>query len=346
MKLSEIGEYELLLQNVLPLLDQSSDNQYNDCTSLDLSNGERLLWTIDPTPTTVASMVGYSDPYITGWYTGLISLSDIAADGGKPIGMLVSVEIDEDEEVKFYNRFNQGLLDICKKYDAKLMGGNLKTSSIFKATGTAIGMTSKQLPRMGVEADDCIYVLGKTGYFWAAVLESLKGRELSEELKNALCFPEPKVKEGQLLSSMNFRVNCMDSSDGILACVKQLARINKKNIFIFEDENLWNLDDRIKKVYVEEDIDIHSACYGWGEWQLVCSVGKENIEEFEQKLRDDEIIFYKIGYVREGNGQVLSDSSNMKLNESILSERFRGDKEKFSTVETMVNNFLRQPLFI
>lgn len=346
MKLSEIGEYELLLQNVLPLLDQTDDNQYNDCTSLNLPNGEKLLWTIDPTPITVASMVGYIDPYITGWYTGLISLSDISADGGKPIGMLVSVEIDEDEEVEFYDRFNQGLLDICKKYDAKLMGGNLKTSTVFKVTGTAIGMTSKQLPRMGVEADDSIYILGKTGYFWAAVLESLKSRELSEELKNALCFPEPKVKEGQMLSSMNFRVNCMDSSDGILACVKQLARINKKDIFIFEDENLWNLDDSIKKVYVEEDIDINSACYGWGEWQLVCSVGKENIEKFEQQLEDNEVIFYKIGYVREGNGQVLSDSSNMKLNESILSERFRGDKEKFSTVETMVNSFLRQPIFI
>lgn len=346
MKLSEIGEYELLLQNILPLLEQSNDNQYNDCTSLNLPNGEKLLWTIDPTPTTVASMVGYTDPYITGWYTGLISLSDIAADGGNPVGMLVSVEIDEDEEVSFYDRFNQGLLDICKKYNAKLMGGNLKTSSVFKATGTAIGMTAKQLPRMGIEASDSIYVIGKTGYFWAAVLESLKGKELSEELKNALCFPEPKVREGQLLSSLNFRVNCMDSSDGILACVKQLARINKKDIVISEDENIWNLDNRIKRIYLEEHIDINCACYSWGEWQLVCSVGKENIEEFEQKLQDNEIVFYTIGHVCEGHGEVFSDSSKLKLNENVLSERFRGDKEKFSSVEIMVNNFLRQEIFI
>lgn len=346
MKLSEIGEYELLLQNVLPLLDQSDDNQYNDCTSLNLPNGEKLLWTIDPTPTTVASMVGYTDPYITGWYTGLISLSDIAADGGKPMGMLVSVEIDEDEEVAFYDRFNQGLIDICKKYDAKLMGGNLKTSSVFKATGTAIGMTKKQLSRMGVETDDSIYVLGRTGYFWAAVLESIKGRKLNNELEKALCYPEPKVRVGQLLVSLDFRINCMDSSDGVLACAKQLARINKKDIFIYEDENIWNLDDQIRNIYLEEQIDINNACYGWGEWQLVCSVGKKNSEDFEEILKKEDIVFYKIGYVIEGSGKVLSDVSGLSLNDNILSERFRGDKEKFASVESMVNTFLKQSLFV
>jgi len=226
------------------------------------------------------------------------------------------------------------------------MGGNLKTSSVFKATGTAIGTTDKQLPRMGVETGDSIYVLGKTGYFWAAVLESLKGHELSEELKNSLCFPEPKVKEGQLLSSMNFRVNCMDSSDGILACVKQFARINKKDIFIFEDVNLWNLDDRIKKIYLEEHIDINSACYGWGEWQLVCSIGRENNEEFEKILTENGILYYKIGHVTEGKGLVFSELSGLKLNEHILSERFRGDQKKFQNTKSIIDSFLRQPLFV
>ncbi len=276
----------------------------------------------------------------------MISLSDIAADGGQPLGMLVSVEIDEEEEVAFYNRFNQGLLDICEKYQTKLMGGNLKTSKNFKATGTALGTTKKQLIRMGVEADDSIYVIGQTGYFWAAVLLASKGKELSEYLMKALCYPEPKVKEGLLISSMDFRVNCMDSSDGVLACVKQLARINKKDIFIFENEEQWNIDDDIRNVYEEENIDIKNAFYGWGEWQLVCSVGKEDCKEFEKILTDNGIVYYKIGHVTEGKGQVLSELSGLKLNEQILSERFRGDYEKFQNTQSIIDNFLRQPLFV
>lgn len=346
MKLSEIGEYELLLQKVLPLLGQSNQNQYNDCTSVDMPNDGKLLWTIDPTPTTVASMVGYDDPYITGWYTGLISLSDIAADGGQPLGMLVSVEIDENEEVSFYDRFNQGLLDICKKYSAKLMGGNLKTSSIFKATGTALGVTQKQLTRTGIEVGDSIYVIGQTGYFWSAVLLALKQKELPEKLKKSLCYPEPKVHEGQLISSFDFRVNCMDSSDGVLASVKQFARINDKDIIIDENEDLWSLDEDIKKIYQEESIDINNACYGWGEWQLVCSVGREDCQEFEKLLAENSMVYYKIAHVIEGNGKVVSNISGLKLNEAILSERFKGDYIKFKNINTIVDHFLRQPLFI
>ena len=346
MKLSDIGEYEFLLQNVLPLLGQSKKNQYNDCTSLDLPNNEKLLWTIDPTPTTVASMVGYHDPYITGWYTGLISLSDIAADGGQPLGMLVSVEIDENEEVSFYNRFNEGLLDICKKYQTKLMGGNLKTSKNFKATGTALGTTKKQLTRIGIETNDSIYVIGKTGYFWAAVLLASKQQRLPENLMKALCYPEPKVKEGLLLASMDFRVNCMDSSDGVLACAKQLARINGKDILISENKTLWNLEESLLEIYEEENIDINNACYAWGEWQLVCSVSRKNKEEFEKILTDNAIIYHEIGHVVEGNGQVFSELSGLQLNEHILSERFRGDYEKFKDMKSMIDNFLRGSLFI
>ena len=107
MKLSEIGEYKLLQEYVMPLLNIEKDNIYDDCVFIKDKN---IIWTTDPTPVPIAWMLGIKDPEIFGWYTGLINLSDIAADGGKPIGLLVSVEIPENYEVDYYMKFNKEVL--------------------------------------------------------------------------------------------------------------------------------------------------------------------------------------------------------------------------------------------
>lgn len=350
MKLSDIGEYKLLQEYVMPLLKIPKDNLYDDCIYIKDRN---LLWTTDPTPTPVAWMLGIKKPEIFGWYTGLINLSDIAADGGRPIGLLVSVEIPEDYEVDYYMKFNQGLEEICSKYNTKILGGNLKSSNTLRATGTALGVVENNfLNRKGIEPEDRIYIIGETGYFWAAVLDKLYNHnsqidmKLKNKLYKAICYPEPKINEASILSSLNFRVNCMDSSDGILSSVQQFATINNKNIYVYENKIEWNLPETIRDIYMKHNINIDTACYSWGEWQLVCSVPKNKVDEFETTLSSSNIVFYNIGYVGNGNGKVLSDNSKKELNKAIMSERFQNDTNKFLNVENMIEYFLKKEIFI
>jgi len=350
MKLSEIGEYKLLQEYVMPLLKIPKDNIYDDCVYIKDKN---LIWTTDPTPTPIAWLLGIKKPEIFGWYTGLINLSDIAADGGKPIGLLVSVEIPEDYEVDYYMKFNQGLEDICSKYNTNILGGNLKSSNTLRATGTALGIIENNiLNRKGIESDDSIYIIGETGYFWAAVLDKLYNhnshidKTLEEKLLKSICYPEPKLNEASILSSLDFRVNCMDSSDGILSCVQQYATINNKDIYIYEDKVEWNLPDIVKDIYMKHNINLDTACYSWGEWQLVCSIPKDKVKEFELILLENNILFYDIGYVKEGDGKVFSDVSKKELNKIIMSERFQNDTNKFLNVENMIESFLKKEIFI
>jgi len=138
----------------------------------------------------------------------------------------------------------------------------------------------------------------------------------------------------------------MDSSDGILSCIQQYATINEKNIYVYENKDEWDLPSTVKNIYKKNNVNIDTACYSWGEWQLVCSISKESFIEFESVLNDNNIKYYQIGYVKDGNGKVFSDDSKKELNKSVMSERFQDDTNKFLNVENMINNFLKQDIFI
>ena len=106
MNLSEIGEFDLLKQYILPQSNLTKKNDNNDAAFVMDSGGESLIWTIDPLPTPIAWLLGIKDPKILGWYTAIINLSDIAANGGEPEGLLVSVELPEDTKLDFLSKIH------------------------------------------------------------------------------------------------------------------------------------------------------------------------------------------------------------------------------------------------
>lgn len=350
MKLSDIGEIKFLSQYIFPKMNLSKEDINNDCVSIPANSNNKLIWTIDPLPTPIAAYLGYKDPKILGWYTALINFSDIAANGGKPIGILVSVECPNNTEVDFYLRYSEGLTALCKKYGASLMGGNLRTNDKFTVTATTIGeVVGQRLTRSGIAPGHKIFVVGKSGFFWAAVLVEMgfvKAPASYEKiLKNALCYPLPQIEAGKILSNLSFPVACMDSSDGILNCCYQFSTINKVNIMLYEQN--WKVPSEITEIYKLQNISIDNACYNWGEWQLVCAVAPENAVELKKKLDEKDIQLTEIGYALDAEGEpnVYSAKSNKILNRNLLNERFTNELY-YKNLTSIIKDFLYQEIFI
>ena len=106
----------------------------------------------------------YDDPYLIGWMTVTVNMSDLAAVGATPLGILISEIIPKnfnDEKIKELQR---GISDACKAYNTFVLGGDTNEGKNLILTGTAIGIikNGNTLSRVGCKSGDITLFIRKT----------------------------------------------------------------------------------------------------------------------------------------------------------------------------------------
>jgi thiamine monophosphate kinase len=344
--LSDFGEIrllsEILLQDVTGRVSEKND----DCAHLEISN-QRLLWSIDPCPTPVASWFEKDSAEVWGCYTATINLSDIAACGGSPIGMLVSLEMPDATPISFVRGFQSGLMSTLHSAGATLLGGNVKSAKKFGATGTIIGVAGQQSVTRLIRVSDCVaYLVGKCGTFWTAVIGNHFGWgglsiNAQADLDQALCFPRAQTEIGKIIANLPLELACMDCSDGPANALFQLAELNSLDITVMANP-AWPLQLEYLRLLNENNIELENACYQFGDWQLLCLVPSSGCELFEYALQGFPVT--KIGYTTRGNGSVLH-SDGRRLMESSLNQNFAGGYNSIDNIEELISRFMGSPIF-
>jgi len=175
----------------------------DDCAVLELGS-ETLILTTD----SMAAGTHFrsdADPFDIAWKLVATNLSDLAAKGAEPVGVLLNYSLSDKDA-----RFLEGLAAILQEYDVPILGGDSITSN-GKPTHslTAIGRaTCAPVPhRGGAEAGDAIYVTGTLG-------RAMLGFEGAAEHLDAFNLPRPRLAQGRALASHVSAM--MDISDGLL----------------------------------------------------------------------------------------------------------------------------------
>ncbi|MBB4837096.1 thiamine-monophosphate kinase [Sphingomonas kyeonggiensis] len=190
----------------LPLHPGAQD--LRDDTAILAIGGETLVLTHDA----IAEGVHYrpgTDPFDVAWKLVATNLSDLAAKGAEPVGLLVGAVLVDGAE-----RFVEGLRAILTEYDVPLLGGD--TISVSPATFgcTAIGRaTVTPVPRRdGARPGDGLWITGPVG---AAMLGFETGQG------SAYLRPRPRLTDGQALAGHVTAM--MDVSDGLLLDASRMA---------------------------------------------------------------------------------------------------------------------------
>ncbi len=147
------------------------------------------------------------------WKLVAVNLSDLAAKGAAPVGVLVSHMLGEDDD-----GFIAGLEEVLQTYNAPLLGGDTVSAKGRRVWGcTAIGRaTATPVPdRRGARPGDAIYVTGTLG-------RAMLGFEGAAEFAQAYLRPEPLLAAGQALAPLVTAM--MDVSDGLLLDADRMAR--------------------------------------------------------------------------------------------------------------------------
>ncbi len=162
-----------------------------------------------------------ADPADVAWKLVGVNLSDLAAKGAVPLGVLLGFMLGDDAwDVAFAG----ALGDALSHYDTGLWGGDTvgaPSSDTPRCIGlTAIGRASHMpVPsRGGTKASDALWVTGTIG---DAMLGFEQGRGAGEAAWLRFCRPKPRLGEGRALAPLVTAM--MDVSDGLLIDAQRMA---------------------------------------------------------------------------------------------------------------------------
>lgn len=155
------------------------------------------------------------------WKLVAANLSDLAAKGAQPVGVLLSYSLGEGD-----TEFVGGLREALDAMATQLLGGDTIRASGSRTIGlTAIGRaTHTPVPaRSGAGNGDALYVTGILG-------RAMLGFEGVDEHLDALNRPTPRLVEGKALAPHVTAM--MDISDGLLLDAFRMAEASGTTIAI------------------------------------------------------------------------------------------------------------------
>lgn len=177
--------------------------------------GETLVLTHDTLVEGVHVRLG-QDPADIAWKLVAVNLSDLAAKGSEPLGVLLGHALGDGDD-----RFVEGLREVLERYEVPLLGGDtVKAPGPRSWSLTAIGRaTHIPVPsRNGARPGDRIYMTGALG---EAMHAFDAGPDASWTVTEAYRRPQPRLREGQALAPLVTAM--MDISDGLLLDAWRMA---------------------------------------------------------------------------------------------------------------------------
>ena len=177
--------------------------------------GEALVLTYDTLVEGVHFLPG-QDPADIAWKLVATNLSDLAAKGAEPLGVLLGYMFGGDDA-----RFVAGLRAVLDTFNVPLLGGDTVRGSGPQVLGlTALGRaTHRPVPaRNGAAVGDTVYLTGPVG----AAMLGLAALRAGTDDSLAYRRPQPLLAEGQALAPHVTAM--MDVSDGLLLDAARLAR--------------------------------------------------------------------------------------------------------------------------
>lgn len=153
-------------------------------------------------------------PEDVAWKLLAVNLSDLAAKGAVPVGVLLGYPLsDADWDAAFV----RGLAAALADFDVALLGGDTVTGPRVLSL-TAIGRAAVAPSRSGVQAGDALWVTGVIGR---------AGLGLRGDPAHLAAYrrPTPRLAEGQVLGPIVTAM--MDVSDGLLIDAQRMAAASK-----------------------------------------------------------------------------------------------------------------------
>ena len=305
MKLSDVGERALveLARKICRRGPRVRIGIGDDAAAIDIDGG-CLIATTDMLIASRHFPLGTS-PEQMGRRAVVVNLSDLAAMGAEPLGMVFSVGLPRRLEVKFVERLVRSMDVAAREHGTYVVGGDLDESKEVVISGAAFGVARRRelLTRSGARAGDLIAVTGRLGAAAAGLKLLLKRLPAKgyRALVKAQLEPRACVREGRALARSGFVTSAIDVTDGLAANLWQLARESKIKLII-ERERLPE-HPIVRRFVARYGFGIDDfVLFGGEDFELLFTVRPRGWEKVRRALKRMGTTATPIGHVVGGRG--------------------------------------------
>lgn len=205
--------------------------------------------------------------HAVGWKAAAVNLSDIAAMGATPAGLLLALSLPEVSE-QWLADFSAGFFDCCGS--VPLIGGDTTKSPVLSITVTALGWVAngQAIRRDGAQAGDLIVVSNTLGDAAYAL------RHPHSSLQAKLDYPVPQLQLGAALQG--YANSMLDISDGLAQDLRHILAASHMGAIIHLD----NLPFSPVLQQLESEQAWQLALCGGDDYQLCFTITPQRFKQF------------------------------------------------------------------
>jgi thiamine-monophosphate kinase len=246
-----------------------------------------------------------------GWRATAAALSDLAAEGAEPIGVLAAVTSPRTAGERELLKLMSGVGAAADSVRAAVLGGDLSSGTAWSVTITVLGRTRTPITRDGARPGDGLWVTGALGGARVALEAWTRKEEPSAEARARFAHPVPRIEAGRWLGRHGAKA-MIDLSDGLAGDARHLAAASQVELQIALDT-----------LPLERGVSAEAELLGITAGQFAAEAGEDyellvalppRFDGAADFTRECEIGLTNIGSVGQGSGvRFLSQEGELRL---------------------------------
>jgi thiamine-monophosphate kinase len=296
MRIEQLGEFTLI-----DMIKQDTINKA-DCVVIGIGDDAAVVKTTPEhlqlvTTDMLVEKVHFDLKTTSGWQLGYkaigVNLSDIAAMGGVPRHVVISIGMPKEMTVGFVVSLYDGMKEICREFDVNIVGGDTVASPHGLVINvTVIGEVEPALlqRRSGAKVGQLVVVTGDLGDSGCGLDFLMKGDwqecAFALPLVTKHLTPQPQVVAGPLLAKLG-STSMNDISDGLASEINEIASASQVGMRIYGDEIPFS-EELVEGARWLGKSALEYALYGGEDYQLVFTIDPEQfklIAQVDMKIR-------------------------------------------------------------
>jgi thiamine-monophosphate kinase len=239
----------------------------DDCAVVPIPRGHQALITTDFSLEDVHFRRGWHPADSVGHRCLARGLSDIAAMGGEPLAVFLSLALPRKLPQSWVDGFLHGLLKLARNFRVILAGGDTAQSAGgVMADIVALGSVpkGKAVLRSGARPGDRVYVTGELGASAVAIDLLSRGEEIRPRDFPRHFHPMPRIEVGRFLREKKLASSMIDVSDGLSTDLGHICEESRVGAVIEGDAIPLAMVGKS-----ERKVDLRFALHGGEDYELL-----------------------------------------------------------------------------
>jgi thiamine-monophosphate kinase len=246
-----------------------------------------------------------------------VNLSDLAAKGAKPRGVLVSLALSGDAGMEWLRRFVEGLREDVQAFDCPLLGGDTdRTPGPLSISVAMVGSVPQgtMVRRTGAKPGDRIFVSGTIGDATLGLRLRKGGNwKLSDAQRDHLLsrYVLPRPRNTLAEAVRRHASASMDISDGLVGDLTKLCRVSQAAAAV--EIARVPLSDAARAALAADAAMREIALTGGDDYEILCTVPPDKAKSFRSAAAAAHVNVTDVGEISDGKGARFLDANGQAL---------------------------------